>query len=83
MAGLIQKNDVAAELRPARIRRDFDDLQKVMKHIQECNPFEIDEDVESFKGKQFNIHIGKSASHDVCESLMNIPLNGQIRHQCF
>ena len=37
MAGLISKEDVTSELRERRIRRDNEDLQKIMKQIQDTN----------------------------------------------
>ena len=84
MAGLIEKNDVAAELRPARIRRDVADLKKVMKQIEDsCNPFDMNEETESSKHKLFNINTGKATSQEICESLLKIPENGKVRHQDF
>lgn len=84
MAGLIETNDVAAELRPARIKRDVADLEKVMKQIEEsCNPFEMDEEIASSTDKLFNINTGKAASHEVRASLLNIQYDGRKRHQEF
>lgn len=83
MAGLIEKDDVSAELRPSRMERDVSDLKKVMNHIQDsCNPFEMDEEAQS-KDKLFNINTGKATSPEICESLLKIPENGQVRHQDF
>lgn len=43
----------------------------------------MDEQTESSKGKLFNINTGKATSHEICESLLKIPENGQKRHQDF
>ena len=81
MAGLTDENDVVAELRPARTRRNVFDLKKVMDHIEgSCNPFQVDKESNN---KLFNINTGKAASHEICESLLNIPQRGQMRHQDF
>ena len=65
MAGLIQKKDVVAELRPTRIRRDVVDLEKVMKQIEDsCNPFE---ETEQTKEKLFNINAEKAVDDEICQ----------------
>ena len=83
MAGLIQGNEVVAELRPTRIHRDVADLNRVMKQIEDsCNPFELEETEQANK-KLFNINTGKAVDHEICQSLLNIPDDGRKRHQEF
>ena len=84
MAGLIVNDDVAAELRPARIDRDMRDLKKVMRQIEDSrNPFEMEVETEASQKKLFNINTGKATSDEIRESLLRIPKEGQARHQDF
>lgn len=84
MAGLTVKNDVAAELRPARIDRDIKDLKQILKQIEESrNPFDKKIETEASLKCLFNITTAKATSLDIQESLLNIPNDGQERHQGF
>ncbi|KAG1673135.1 Exosome complex component RRP45 [Nymphon striatum] len=84
IAGLIVKDDVAAELRPARIDRDMRDLKKVIKQIEDSrNPFEMEVETKASQNKLFNINTGKATSDEMRESLLKIPENKKARHQDF
>ena len=79
MAGISQKDDTKAELKPSRIKRDKRDLAKIVEQIRSsCDPFESES-----SAKLFNIHTGKAASDEVCKSLLNVPNNGRALHQQF
>ena len=80
MSGLIRKEDVTQELRPSRVKRDNEDLQKVMKHIRDTNnPFD-----ENFAPEVlYNISTGKGTNEHIRESLLQSPARGKTRHKEF
>ena len=58
MAGISQKEDTKAELKPSRIKRNNRDLAKIVEHIRSsCDPFERES-----SAKLFNIHTGKAVT---------------------
>lgn len=81
MTGLTTKEDVTAELQPSRIRRDRDDLKKVMEHIKKSrNPFQGKDRAPNIL---VNLHTGKAASQPVRDCLLNVPGKGRELHKNF
>lgn len=79
MVGMNKANDCHSELSESRIRRDNNDLKKLIKSIQSSvNPFEMDE-----LDHLINIHTGRSATPDICDSLLNIDALGMKMHDKF
>ena len=81
MAGIAITEDTAAELRPARIKRDRSDKEKVIGQTKESlNHFD-----RSIHQSQtlFNIQTGKAASIEVKTCLLSIRHTGEERHKAF
>lgn len=67
------------DLSPARIRKDNEDLQKIINQIESCaNPFSLDTSLPLI-----NISTGKSLSDAASASLLKIPEDGKDRHETF
>jgi len=78
MVGMLRTNDAQAELSASRIRQDNTDLQKLMKSIQtSAYPFKLD------TLDLINVSMGKSATSEITESLLNIANEGRKRHISF
>ncbi len=80
MVGITKTEDVTSDLTLARLQRNAEDLQKVIRQIRETyNPFmnEIDRD------QLINISTGKVASECVKEFLLSVPTKGRERHKEF
>ena len=79
MVGMGNTSDTQAELSPARITKDNEDLQKIINHIEYCaNPFTLDPSLPLI-----NISTGKSVTDATSTSLLNIPKDGKNRHESF
>ena len=73
-----QLDDVTADLRKSKIKRDTDDLKKIVGKIKECcNPF------ESANENLHNIFTGKQASVATKTSLLNVSEDGEKRRKAF
>lgn len=72
-AGLQQKEDVKKELKPSRVKRDHEDLTKIVEGIEACfNPFTGEK-----SEKLFSISTGKATSEAVKKDLLSIKQTGQ------
>lgn len=79
MVGMGNSRDIKAELSPARIKKDNEDLQKVVKQIEDSiNPFALDPSLPLI-----NISTGKSVPVETSTSLLGIPEEGKTRHENF
>lgn len=67
------------DLSPSRIKRDNEDLQKIVNQIESCaNPFTLDTNLPLI-----NISTGKSTSEATSTSLLMVPEDGKNRHDSF
>ena len=79
MVGMGNTSDTQTDLSPARIRRDNEDLQKIINQIESCvNPFTLDPSLPLI-----NISTGKSVTDATSTSLLNIPEDGKNKHESF
>ena len=79
MVAMGNARDTQTDLSPSRVRKDNEDLQKIIRQIESCvNPFVIDPSLPLV-----NISTGKSVTDATSTSLLNIPEVGKNRHEKF
>jgi len=79
MVGMGNTRDTQADISPARIKRDNEDLQKIIAQIESStDPFRLDTSLPLI-----NISTGKSVPEAVSNSLLHIPQDGKERHESF
>ena len=80
MTGLNTKEDATQYVQPSRIRRDNEDLQKILKHICDTNnPFYENPEPDTL----YNISTGKGVNEEIRKSLLQVPTKGKARHEAF
>ena len=78
MAGMTNQEGISQELKPYRIQRDNNDLQTVVKGLEEMlNPFTMDDD------KLYCLTTGRAASTDVMSDLLTIVDKGTMWYEEF
>ena len=79
--GLTRKDDVTQELKKSRIKRNNEDIDKLLMAISSSmNPFTIDPfNIESL----FNIETGKATSKETCDFMLNITTEGVKQQNSF
>ena len=81
MAGLSGIDEPTADLKGARVKRDNNDLRKVVRQIQDtCNPFS---NSAGESPKLFNISTGKAATEETKACLLGVQTRGKSRHDEF
>ncbi len=81
MVGMTIKGDAKAELKASRIRRDCNDLHKVVEeNTVTCDPFTS---FSSTSESLYNISTGKAVSDAARKYLLGVPEIGKKRHQDF
>ena len=79
ITGVNSKQDVIADMRPSKLKRNTSDLKRVIEQIKEtCNPFK-----EEPKDMLFNISTGKVASEAVKTCLLGLEDRGTEHHKKF
>ena len=71
-------NDTQAELTPSCMCRDNRDLGNLLCGIERfANPFSVESE------SLINIHTGRGATKEFADSLLDVEVNGQKKHDVF